>query len=119
MMINEKYLEYDSRLREEFLELLGDESLSDDELVNGLLDCVKDSFILLAKEDLSCKDCVNCHVNIGITNVPYYCKYYQRPLNHLHMMANDCNHYFGVKQEVRKGMAKMRFELTGEGYYDG
>ena len=104
--------EYDSKVHKEFQDAL-DKDASVDELISIL----KKNYLFVPKYELSCKDCFNCEDNTGqsfITNIPYYCRYYQRPLNHLHLTANDCDHYLSGGFEAKKSIAKLHYELTGE-----
>ena len=118
-MINDKTSLHDSRLRKEFQRALQDNKCGN--VVDDLLAIVKRDYILVAKEDCSCSNCFNFVDNTrfgGITSVPYYCKYYQRRIDHFHMDATDCSHYFSGSQEAKNAMAKVHYDLTGEDYYD-
>ena len=107
------------KIKSEFRKIL-EEGTDNERIIGELLNIIKKDYILLAKEEVNCKDCINCKDNwgeYGISNIHYYCIYYQKPINHLHMMANDCNHFLSGKFEAKKSIAKMHYELTGEDYY--
>lgn len=117
-MINDKCLVYESNLRKDFLEIVGDDN---GDLVEDLLNCVTRDFILLAKKPLYCRDCLHCHssaINGFLTSNPYYCDYYGRTVNLNHMECTDCSHYFSGEEEARKSIAKFHYDLTGNVFYE-
>lgn len=81
-------------------------------VVDILIDILKEDYILLAKEHCSCLDCVHCHESMH-TLPSHHCTKYNRFVNDF-SQAYNCDEYFGGKGEARKSIARFHNELTGE-----
>ena len=107
---------YESVLRCKFRRALNEHYGGD--VVDTLIDILREDYILVRKEHRSCKDCISCHQDHEwtITTVPYYCKKYQFAIKNL-STAEDCKGFFGAAEEARKSIAHLHKELNPESLF--
>lgn len=108
-----KMCDLEEKLRDDFLKALGKNNRGD--VVDDLINVLKKDYILLVKEPLNCRDCVNFHDRYGWIS-PFYCMFYQRKITDL-SDADCCSHYFSGGLEARKSLARVHNDLTGDLFY--
>lgn len=105
----------EEKLREEFLECLKCNPQGD--VVDDLIKVLKRDYVLLVREPLYCRDCVNCNedtMSIS-TGSPLYCMHFQMRV--CDSAANNCDYYLGGGEAARKSIARMHNSLTGDLFY--
>ena len=111
--MNDKYNELEKQLRNRFSKALRD--YKTDNVVDILIDILKEDYIILARVPLSCRDCVNYYYRSG-----YPSDWCVRRQKYIHdcKIAYNCRDYLGAEEEARKSIARLHSDLTDEWIID-
>lgn len=102
--------ELEKQLRCKFRKALRDYKTGN--VVDILIDIIREDYILLAKEQCSCWDCVHCQ-ELKFTLPSHRCSKFECYISDF-SRAYNCDDYFSGRGEARKSIARMRSDLTRE-----
>ena len=103
------YNEVEKQLRCSFRKALRDYKTGD--VVDILMDIIREDYILLARVPLSCRDCVNYHYRSGYPSD--WCVHRQKYIQDC-KCAYNCKHFLNGEEEARKSIARLHADLTDE-----
>ena len=103
------YNEVEKQLRCRFRKALRDYKTGD--VVDILMDIIREDYILLARRPLSCRDCFSYKRHNGFPGD--WCVYKQEYIRDCGCAVN-CEHYLNGEDAAREAMARVRSELSGE-----